>query len=200
VSARWARSCGETMALIKCRQCGNDVASSAAACPKCGAPPQRGTSALKVTFLVLGGGFFLCFMGTCMAGVIGAANKGPTRPESAPSGTRAESKRPPPKTVELRTLLAEYADNEVRADSNFKDHVIQTSGVVDDVKKDIMNSVYITVGTGRQFEIPQVQCFVADEHVNKAASLSRGSRVQVRGRVQGLMMNVLVQDCEIVDL
>lgn len=88
----------------------------------------------------------------------------------------------------------------MRADANFKNHVIQTDGVVDDVKKDIMNSVYITVGTGRRFEIPQVQCFVADNQVGKAANLSKGSRVRVRGRVQGLMMNVLVKDCEIVDL
>ncbi|GEL72986.1 OB-fold protein [Myxococcus virescens] len=188
------------MAMVKCKQCGNDVASNAAACPKCGAPPPRGMSALKVTFLVLGGVFSLCFFGTCMAGAIGAANKGTNRSGASSEGTSAATNRPPPKDVELRSLLSEYSDNEVRADSNFKDHVIQTAGIVDDVKKDIMNSVYITVGTGRQFEIPQVQCYVADDHVNKAANLSKGSRVKVRGRVQGLMMNVLVRDCEIVDL
>ncbi|QQR47758.1 hypothetical protein JKA73_17635 [Myxococcus xanthus] len=188
------------MALVKCKQCGSDVASNAAACPKCGAPPPRGPSALKVTFLVLGGLFSLCFFGTCMAGAIGSANKGASRTGASSGSTPSAVNRPPPKDVEIRSLLSEYADNEVRADANFKNHVIQTDGVVDDVKKDIMNSVYITVGTGRRFEIPQVQCFVADNQVGKAANLSKGSRVRVRGRVQGLMMNVLVKDCEIVDL
>ncbi|RKI01739.1 hypothetical protein [Corallococcus sp. AB038B] len=89
-----------------------------------------------------------------------------------------------------RTLLAEYADNEVRADSNFKGQTIQTAGIVDDVKKDITNSVYVTLGTGKQFEVPQIQCFV----------LSKRTKIGVRGRVQGLMMNVLVQDCEFIDI
>jgi RNA polymerase subunit RPABC4/transcription elongation factor Spt4 len=29
------------MAMIKCAECGNDVSSQAAACPKCGAPPPK---------------------------------------------------------------------------------------------------------------------------------------------------------------
>ncbi|MFP2960480.1 OB-fold protein [Myxococcus sp. 1LA] len=153
-----------------------------------------------MAFLILGGGFALCFFGTCLASAMNAGSKGPSQQAAASPGARANSNRPPPKDVELRTLLSEYADNEVRADSNFKDHVIQTSGIVDDVKKDILDSVYITVGTGRRFETPQVQCFVADAHVKKAATLSKGARVGVRGRVQGLMMNVLVHDCEIIDL
>jgi hypothetical protein len=189
------------MALLKCKQCGNDVASNAAACPKCGAPVPRGRSVLKLAlFVCIGGVFSLCFLGTCVSAVRGA-----DRASSRGSGSAGASKadapaRPAPKMVELRTLLSEYSDNEVRADSNFKDQVIQTSGVVDDVKKDIMDSVYVTIGTGRQYEIPQVQCFVSDEQVKKAASLSKGTRIGVRGRVQGLMMNVLVHDCEFVDL
>lgn len=101
--------------------------------------------------------------------------------------------------MEIRKLLAEYSDNEIRADSAFKGQLIQTTGVVDDVKKDIMDSIYVTLGTGRQFEIPQVQCFFDDVHAKKAAALSKGARVTVRGRVDGLMMNVLVKDCEFAD-
>lgn len=37
------------MALIKCRECGEPVSTTAAACPKCGAPPKKQKS---------GGGFF----------------------------------------------------------------------------------------------------------------------------------------------
>ncbi|WP_158621644.1 OB-fold protein [Corallococcus aberystwythensis] len=186
------------MALVKCKQCGNDVASNAAACPKCGAPVPRGTSVLKVTLFVVGGLFSLCFLGTCL-GAVGAAKKGSSS-SGASSSSAAPTPPPEPKLVAIRTLLAEYADNEVRADSNFKDQIIQTAGVVDDVKKDITNSVYVTLGTGRQFEIPQIQCFVTDDQVKRAASLSKGTKIGVRGRVQGLMMNVLVRDCEFLDI
>ncbi|MHA7631620.1 OB-fold protein [Corallococcus sp. M7] len=188
------------MALVKCKQCGNDVASNAAACPKCGSPVPRGASVLKVSLFVVGGLFSLCFLGTCM-GAVGAAKKGASPSGASASSSARETAAPPePKAVAIRTLLAEYADNEVRADSNFKDQVIQTAGIVDDVKKDITNSVYVTLGTGKQFEIPQIQCFVTDDQVKKAASLSKGTKIGVRGRVQGLMMNVLVQDCEFIDI
>lgn len=100
--------------------------------------------------------------------------------------------------VALPDLLAEYHDNEVRADGRFKGKVLRTSGLVGDVKKDILNSIYVTVGTGKMFEIPVVQCFVRSGEERRAAALSKGDRVTVRGRVEGLMMNVLVKDCEIV--
>ncbi|MGZ3461753.1 MAG: OB-fold protein [Archangium sp.] len=62
------------------------------------------------------------------------------------------------RTVDIRTLLGEYNDNEIRADSTFKGHVIQTSGLVGDVKRDILGDAYITLGVGGPFEVPMVQC------------------------------------------
>jgi len=185
------------MALVKCKQCGNDVATNAAACPKCGAPVAKKSSVGKILLFVFGGLAAMCFIGTCVGGAASMAGKG----ASGTSASAGDSKpAEAPKQVDIKTLLREYADNEVRADSSFKGQVILTSGVVDDVKKDITNSIYVTVGTGKQFEIPQVQCFFDDEHAAKAAALSKGAKVGIRGRVSGLMMNVVVRDCEFVDL
>ncbi|EYF06000.1 OB-fold protein [Chondromyces apiculatus] len=99
--------------------------------------------------------------------------------------------------VPIEKLLGEYKDNEVRADGEFKGQLVQVTGVVGDVKKDITDSIYVIVGTGQPFEIPEVQCCVADGQEKRAAALSKGSKVTVRGRVDGLMMNVLFRDCEI---
>jgi hypothetical protein len=44
-----------------------------------------------------------------------------------------------------------------------------------------------------------VQCFITDFYVQRAATLSKGSRVTVRGRVDGLMMNVLVKNRGLID-
>jgi hypothetical protein len=88
----------------------------------------------------------------------------------------------------------------VRADVNYKGRIIQTTGIVRDVKRDIVDSLYVTLGTGQRLEVPVVQCLFDDVHVKKAASLSPGARVTVRGRVSGLMMNVVVRECEFVGL
>jgi hypothetical protein len=85
----------------------------------------------------------------------------------------------------------------VRADQQFKGQLITTSGKVGDVKKDFLNHIYMTVGTGAMFEIPTVQCFPVDGQENKAAALSKGQSVTITGRVDGLMMNVMVKECEI---
>lgn len=44
-----------------------------------------------------------------------------------------------------------------------------------------------------------VQCFFDDAHAAKAAQFNKGDTVTVRGRVDGLMMNVLVKDCEFIE-
>jgi hypothetical protein len=123
------------------------------------------------------------------------------RASNAATAVEAVAKADPPAAapvaVPIATLLSEYKQNEVRADQQFKGQIISTTGKVGVVKKDIMNSIYVTVGTGAVFEIPEVQCFPSDGQENKAAALSKGDTVAISGRVEGLMMNVLVKDCQI---
>ena len=96
-----------------------------------------------------------------------------------------------------RDILSEYSENEVRADAKYKGNFVEIKGKVDDVKKDILGKIYVTVGTGANFEIPQVQCFAKRGEEAAFAALNKGQDVIVSGRVDGLMMNVLVKDCEV---
>jgi hypothetical protein len=98
----------------------------------------------------------------------------------------------------LRELLAQYKDNEVRADAIYKGKVVEVGGIVGDIKKDITDTIYVTLGTGEWLQIPQVQCFFPDSKARETARLSSGQHVRMRGTVKGLMMNVLVEDCDIV--
>jgi hypothetical protein len=179
----------------KCKRCGNEVVANAAACPQCGLAVSKGSSTSKLVLIGLGG-LGLCIFGTCFVGAVGAlAGKGSGGAASGASARASEAR-----FVEISTLLSEYRDNEVRADSNFKGHYITTTGLVGDVKRDVMNSIYVTLGTGGRLEVPKVQCFFSDAQAKKAATLSSGTRVTVLGRVDGLMLNVLVRDCEFLSL
>lgn len=62
----------------------------------------------------------------------------------------------------------------------------------------MLGSIYVTLGTGAAFESPTVQCFFEKEHEQVVAALSKGNKVTVNGRVSGLMMNVLVKKCALV--
>ncbi len=138
----------------------------------------------------------LCVVPCFLGGVVAVLKGGGTASATRASAKSTEAAKP----VDIRPLLAEYRDNEVRVDATFKGRIVQTTGIVDDVKKDIMDSIYVTVGTGGEFELPVVQCFFDDAHATKAAALSKGARVTVRGRATGLMMNVVVRECEFVGL
>lgn len=98
-------------------------------------------------------------------------------------------------SVSAAEITQAYQDNEVAADSKYKGKTIEITGIVGDIKKDILDDVYVIIGTGKEFEISEVQCFVAGNMVGKAGSLAKGSRITAVGRVDGLMMNVLVKDC-----
>lgn len=172
-------------------------------------PPQKGTST-AVKLLAAIGLLGLLGMGTCATcAVIGAsgaakavadakanAATGETQPSSALGAAAALE---PAQNVELKTLLGEYKDNEVRADGAFKGKRVRVEGKVGDVKKDILNHAYVTVGTGQTFEIPTIQCMLDESEVGKAAQLSKGAKVAVEGTVKGLMMNVLIDDCVIAN-
>lgn len=97
------------MALIKCKQCSNDVATNAKTCPKCGAPVASGVSVFRI---ILGVCVFFCFTGVCVA-VGGSQNA------SGPQSAQASAPKPSQEAAlntGIRALLSEYKDNEVRAD------------------------------------------------------------------------------------
>jgi hypothetical protein len=126
-----------------------------------------------------------------------AASSTPASGPVVPVAVKRDFKDRPVAQIKVKEILDEYKNNEVRADGTYKDKIIQIRGKVEDVKKDITDSIYVTVGTGAQFEIPVVQCFVKDGEEKAASALNKGDNVTVMGHVDGLMMNVLVKDCVI---
>jgi hypothetical protein len=97
--------------------------------------------------------------------------------------------------VPVATLLQDYKGNELRADALYKGKRLQITGKAGEFKRDITNTIFMTVGTGAPFEIPEAQCFFDDAYAAKVASLTRGERVTVLCTVAGLTMNVLMKDC-----
>lgn len=98
--------------------------------------------------------------------------------------------------VSASNLINAYKANEVAADGQYRDKLVEVTGIVGDVKKDITDTIYVTLGTGAAFELPTVQCFFSNDYADKASKLRKGFKMTIRGRVEMLMGNVLVKDCE----
>jgi hypothetical protein len=113
---------------------------------------------------------------------------------SSDSPAQAESATP----VAATDLMADYKANEVRGDAKWKGKLVRVTGVIGDIKKDFMDHPYVTLGSGAPFEIPEIQCSLKDGQEGAAAGLTKGTKGTFRGRVKGLILNVLVDDCELV--
>lgn len=97
--------------------------------------------------------------------------------------------------VNIDTLLADYGTNEVGADQKYKGHVIETTGVLQAIKKDIADAPFVLLSSGGDLAVPSFQCALSSAGARQAASMSPGQRVVVQGKVAGLMLNVQAQDC-----
>ncbi|NOJ94549.1 hypothetical protein HMI51_16625 [Corallococcus coralloides] len=178
------------MALVKCRECGNDVATSAATCPKCGAPVRRQlltTRNILLAFCALG----MCYVGSCV--VLNLADTPRKRPQAAAAAVE-------PKQVDIGPLLREYGANELQADANYRGRLIQTNGYVQRLGRDMLDSIYLVLTSARGSEPTELHCQVSSDQLQSAAKVSNGSHITIRGKVVGLTLGrVVISSCEIVD-
>lgn len=109
------------------------------------------------------------------------------------------STAPPPapalREVQAVELLSLYASNELAGDAEYKGKEIRITGIVGRVGNDILGTPYVTLGSGRDLEVRQVQCMLDKASASIAARLTPGQTITMRGKVDGLMMNVIVRSC-----
>ncbi len=99
-------------------------------------------------------------------------------------------------TVTATKLYADYKANEISADNTYKGKLVEVSGTVDNIGKDILDKPYISLKTGEI--IGSVQCMLDDDAIAEAGALAEGTKVTMQGRVNGLLGNVLVKNCTLV--
>lgn len=98
-------------------------------------------------------------------------------------------------TIAASNLVGAYEDNEVNADDNFKGKQFYVEGYIGDIGKDILDDIYITLQAGSSFR--SVQCYINDKDAVK--NLQKGQKITIFGKCNGLMMNVLMKNCKLVE-
>lgn len=101
--------------------------------------------------------------------------------------------------VPVAELLSAYKGDQARADGLYKGKwIVVTDGRIEGSRKTLGDQAYLVIGTGKPEEVPGVQCLLQKSQDDKAAALSKGDPVRVRGRVHGLLLNVVLERCEIL--
>lgn len=207
------------MPMINCPDCKKEMSDSAPACPNCGKPNASAPTEVRAVSILLGIGIFLIplifawftlrkghttkakvisFIWLALTFVIIASQDGTQRTAgSSSSASPITASQEQIMEVNIRDILSAYENNEVGADNQYKGSLIQVVGIVSSIKKDIIDNLYVTLGTGAQFQIPEIQAFFDDSMNSQLGQLRKGQKLTVACRIDGLMMNVIARDCVI---
>jgi tRNA_anti-like len=162
-------------------------------------PPKQGMPTWLKVILVLGV-LALCGVGGCVVCVgVGAKAVGDSiASASASAANEKEAAKAAKTVVKIETLLADYKGNEVKADDTYKGKYVVTGGIIQEIKKDILDKTYVVIvptdDKDKPFVLPAVQCHPPDGDT-AAAKLVKGAPIAVTGRVKGLMVHVQIEDC-----
>lgn len=133
--------------------------------------------------------------------IISAASggSGESTKSSESSSTDKESQSQPAPAaikVDAKKLSADYEANEVSADQQYKGKIVEVSGTIKDIGKDILDDPYVSLETGNI--IFGVQCMFDKSDAGLLANLSKTQKITLSGKISGKLGNVLLRDCKIV--
>lgn len=101
-------------------------------------------------------------------------------------------------SVTATKILSDYEENEVSADSVYKDKYIEITGSVDTIGKDILDTPYISLKNGDQYSFSSVQCMFMTNRESDLVDVKKGQPIKLKGKVSGILGNIIVRDCTIV--
>ncbi|MFA8300352.1 MAG: hypothetical protein ACEPOV_09340 [Hyphomicrobiales bacterium] len=88
-------------------------------------------------------------------------------------------------------LIRKYDENELAADREYKDKILEVTGTLEKVDRGIGN--YYLILEGDKYSYTGVQCFFDKE--NGLADLKAGQEVTVIGYCNGIVLNIHLKDC-----
>lgn len=98
--------------------------------------------------------------------------------------------------VDYKKLYKDYEENAIAADEKYKDKLIQVTGKIDKIFREVMGHPYVTFKVDKYFDHVQA-VFDKDEEKN-ITKLKKGQTITVRGRCKGKTINVWLDECIIV--
>lgn len=154
------------MALIKCKECGNEISNKADSCPRCGSKVKQSTISGTIGWVIGGLFVFIYALGMILPNQSSDSNFETLTSNADEFKTTAEE------------ISEEYESNSVSADNKFKNRRFEVSGEIVEIRTDFMDhAVIVLKGGTNQFLEPQ---FVLDDsEKEKAADLIKGLPIEL---------------------
>ncbi len=141
-------------------------------------------------------GFLLVLICSIVAMSIGISDSPSSSTNSYQGSQPTTASEPAPIVVTATKLMADYNANEVAADAQYKGRIVDVSGTINSIGKDILDTPYVALTTNEYYSV--VQCMFSKSDQAQLASLAKDTKITLRGRVSGKLGNIIVRDCSIV--
>ncbi len=102
--------------------------------------------------------------------------------------------------VDYEKLHQEYMDNPIAADAKYKGKILELTGKVDNIDREIAGNPYITFNIGGEYSLKDVRITFKKSEEEKVTKLKKGEEITIRGECRGTLLSTTVSlnDCEIV--
>ena len=107
---------------------------------------------------------------------------------------------PPPQAMKVTAekIIEDYKDNGVAADATYKGKLVEITGTVKTIDKDVLQTPYISLESYEYAIVDHVQCMFPKSSETELASVTKGQKITLRGTVANKLGNLIVEDCSIV--
>ena len=174
--------------LKKCSHCGEEIMVGAKKCKHCSADLRNWFVRHKILTAIL----FLFVLGSILSAA-GYDGEMPVNGSGVANNTDEESYI----AVTAVELSRAYDNNKVAADAKYDGRLLEVSGIISDIGKDIMDDPYVSL-KGIEMSLFGVQCMFPRSSESDLIDLSNGQNITLRGRLSGeLIGNVILRSCSI---
>ena len=170
-----------------CKYCGAEIATSAKACPNCGAKNKKPIYK-RAWFIILA---IIVILGIGGAAIGGggddeAATNEPASSSDVSSGAQNEAKATEEKKVEYEDITADQLSEDLEANAasakdKYAGNYYAISGKLGNIDSD---GAYINIDTSDEWDFTNIQCFIQnDDQLDKIKSMSKGDAIVIKGEV-----------------
>lgn len=175
-----------------CKHCKSEIAYDAKICPHCRKKQKKGMGCLIAIIVII-----------VIGGIIGSTGEDDQDTQETVATTDKKDTKKKEEKVEVmkidpEELITDYEANEVKGDEIYDGKMMELTGKIGDIGKDLTEEVYITFARENEFEFTSVQCYFKDKNeIKKVMELSKGDTITVQGKCNGKFGNVLIENCVI---
>lgn len=123
-----------------------------------------------------------------------------TKGTQSNSQTKTEETKVEAIKVTAIKLSEDYKANEVSADAQYKGKLVEITGLVDSIGKDITDTPYVVLQTSQYAIVDRIQCMFSksDSDIQELSKVVKNQKITLGGKASGKLGNVLISDCKIV--